>query len=98
MDISRNLAFEYFKNSAKQGNTSGTFACYCLSKTINEKYDYLGDGILGNNPIMGTLGYLIETNRLDNAQVKNKIAALLYKAYAEKGMPVSMNDYASVLE
>ena len=47
---------------------------------------------------MGTLGYLIETNRLDNAQVKNKIAALLYKAYAEKGLPVSMNDYASVLE
>jgi hypothetical protein len=98
LGISRNLAFEYFKNSAKQGDISGTFACYCLSKTQDEKYDYLTNGILNNNPIMGTLGYLIETNRLDNAQVKNKIAALLYKAYAERGLPVSMNDYASVLE
>jgi len=38
-----------------------------LAKTIDEKYDYIGEEILNNNPIMGTLGYLIETNRLDNA-------------------------------
>ena len=32
---SRSLAFEYFKNSAREGDLNANFACFCLSETIS---------------------------------------------------------------
>ena len=32
---SRSLSFEYFKNSAREGDLNANFACFCLSETVS---------------------------------------------------------------
>ena len=95
---SRSLAFEYFKNAALQQDMDANFACFCLSMEIGEKYDYFGHGILQNHPkTLGTLATLILNDKLENENVKDKITAYLNKASAEKGIPVSLRNFANNL-
>ena len=73
------LAYEYFKRSSERNNLDANFICYCLEENIDRKYKYFSKGILSQDQkVFGTLGYLIDTNKLDNVQERNKIAASLY--------------------
>lgn len=94
------MAFEYFKKSASLKDPEANFICYCLEEQLEDKYEYFGKGLLKQDQkILGTLGYLIDTNKLDNIQIRNKIAAYLYKTSALDGsIPVSMSNYAYALE
>jgi hypothetical protein len=81
-----------------QGDLDANFACFCLSETLNNKYNFFGHGILHNHPkTLGTLATLILNDKLENEQVKDKITAYLNKASAEKGIPVSLRNYANNL-
>jgi len=46
---------------------------------------------------MSTLGYMLKRGKLDNILIKNKIISLLYKVGAQKGISVSMKNYAAIL-
>ena len=61
-------------------------------------YKYRSTGLLNYNTlVMKTIAYLIESNKLGNILIKNKIFAFLYQAAAERKIPVAMFNYAKSL-
>ena len=47
---------------------------------------------------MGTLATLILNDKLENENVKDKITAYLNKSSADKGIPVSLRNFANNLK
>lgn len=67
VDQNSTMAYEFFKRSAKLGNQEANFICYCMQDNLEQKYDFFSKGIQNNDQkVLGTLGYLIDTNKLDN--------------------------------
>jgi TPR repeat protein len=94
----KSLAFEKFKRSAKLNDPDANIVCYFLEQAVEKKYDFLENGIMIGSPrIMSTLGYMLKRGKLDNILIKNKIISLLYKVGAQKGISVSMKNYAAIL-
>jgi len=98
LDERKDLALKYFKQAALQNNQHAIYACYYLEKHQKEANKYFGSGLAQLHPrAIGQLAGLISSNSFSSKSLLNVVIANLFKFSAEKGVPISMNNYAECL-